>query len=103
MNEPDRMTSLEEPSIESIQQALNQLLAEISPAFNDQCQATTGSSMDRINQCIELVKAEASLAASLIADCAPQGRPMLAQAQKTLKSLKSLQLLGFIATEKLNT
>ena len=41
-----------------------------------------------------LVKSEASLAASLIADCAPQGRPMLAQAQQTLKSLESLQRLG---------
>jgi hypothetical protein len=41
-----------------------------------------------------LVKTEASLAASLIADCAPQGRPMLAQAQQTLKTLESLQILA---------
>jgi hypothetical protein len=46
-----------------------------------------------------LVKTEASLAASLIADCAPQGRPMLAQAQQTLKSLESLQLLGNAAMQ----
>jgi hypothetical protein len=50
--------------------------------------------MSRIACCIELVKTEASLAASLIADCAPQGRPMLAQAQQTLKTLESLQILA---------
>jgi hypothetical protein len=50
-----------------------------------------------VHHCIDLVKTEASLAASLIADCAPQGRPMLAQAQQTLKSLESLQLLGHAA------
>ena len=47
-----------------------------------------------------LVKTEASLAASFIADCAPQGRPMLAQAQQTLKSLESLQLLGNAAIKE---
>ncbi len=57
--------------------------------------------MSRVRHCIDLVKMEASLAASLIADCAPQGRPMLAQAQQTLKSLESLQLLGQAALKSI--
>ena len=48
----------------------------------------------RVNRCIELVKAEASEAAALIAECAPHGKPMLAQAQKKLGHLEALKTLG---------
>ena len=48
----------------------------------------------QIDRCINWVRAEASEAVSLIESCVPHGKPMLAQAQQTLKSLESLQLLG---------
>ena len=53
----------------------------------------------RIDRCIELVKAEASEAASLIAECAPHGKPMLAEAQKKLEHLEALKMLETIASE----
>ena len=81
-------------TIESIQQALNQLLNQISPALSKKTESMAADPKIRIHHCINLVKTEASFAASLISDCAPQGRPLLAQAQQTLKSLESLQLLG---------
>jgi len=52
-----------------------------------------------LDHCIELTKAEASQAASLIADCAPHGKPILAQAQATLESLASLKMLEAVASE----
>ena len=86
-------------SIDSIEQAINQLLRELAPSLIKKSESMAADPMARIHHCIELVKTEASLAASLIADCAPHGRPMLAQAQQTLKSLESLQLLGEAATK----
>ena len=47
----------------------------------------------RINVCIERVKVEASEGAALVAECAPHGRAMVAQAQKTLADLEALSVL----------
>ena len=94
MNPPNQQSIATEPTIESIQQALNDLLHQLAPALSKKSEAMASDPMSRIEYYMTLVKSEASLAASLIADCAPQGRPMLAQAQQTLKSLESLQRLG---------
>ncbi len=83
-----------ESSIKTIQEAINLLLNELTPSLSKKSESMARDPISRVHHCIELVKTEASLAASLIADCAPQGRPMLAQAQQTLKSLENLQLLG---------
>ncbi|MEJ6659361.1 MAG: hypothetical protein QNL17_11260, partial [Synechococcus sp. ChSW.bin.154] len=89
-----------EVSLESIPKALNHRLKQIAPALIKKSESIAAGPMSRIEHCMTLVKSEASLAASLIADCAPQGRPMLAQAQQTLKSLESLQLLGQAAIKE---
>ena len=94
MNPSDQRLVPTEARIESIQHALNQLLNEISPALSKKSESMAADPIERVDHCINLIKTEASLAESLIADCAPQGRPMLTEAQQTLKSLESLQLLG---------
>ena len=94
MNPSDQRLVPTEARIELIQHALNQLLNEISPALSKKSESMAADPIGRIDHCINLIKTEASLAVSLIADCAPQGSPMLAEAQQTLKSLESLQLLG---------
>ena len=94
MNPPDQRSTSPDESIESIQEALNHLLNEIAPTLSKKSEPMAAEPRSRIHHCIKLIKSEASLAASLIADCAPQGRPMLAQAQQTLKNLESLQLLA---------
>ena len=96
-NPSDQQLASTEASIESIQQAINHLLNELSPSLSKKSESMALDPVSRVHHCIDLVKTEASLAASLIADCAPQGRPMLAQAQQMLKSLESLQLLGHAA------
>ena len=98
-NPSDQQLASTEASIESIQQAINHLLNELSPSLSKKSESMALDPVSRVHHCIDLVKTEASLAASLIADCAPQGRPMLAQAQQTLKSLESLQLLGNAAMQ----
>ena len=99
MNPADQQSIATEVTIESIQQALNDLLHQLAPVLSKKSEAMASDPMSRIEYCMSLVKSEASLAASLIADCAPQGRPMLAEAQKTLKSLESLQRLGKAAVK----
>ncbi len=83
-----------EENNKSVHHAINQLLNEITPSLGKKSESMAREPISRVHHCIDLAKTEASLAASLIADCAPHGRPMLAQAQQTLKSLESLQLLG---------
>ena len=100
MSSSDQQLTPTEASSESIQQALNQLLHQIAPALSQKSKSMTADPICRIQHCIKLIKTEASIAASLIADCAPQGRPMLAQAQQTLKSLESLQTLARAATKE---
>ena len=93
-NPSDQQLACTDASIESIQQAINQLLNELTPSLSKKSVSMSSDPISRVHHCIGLVKTDTSLAASLIADCAPQGRPMLAQAQQMLKSLESLQLLG---------
>ena len=93
-NQSDQQLVSKKASAESIQSAINALLNELSPPLTKKSESLATDPLSRIACCIELVKTEASLAASLIADCAPQGRPMLAQAQQTLKTLESLQILA---------
>ena len=80
--------------------ALNDLLTAL---VAQQANKTTGLEDDpseRINRCIEMVKAEASKATSLIAECAPQGMPMLAQAQKKLGHLMPLKMLETVVSDE---
>jgi len=86
------------PNHEAVQHALNQLLTAIAPVLSQQTEPMASEPRARIQRCIELVKAEVSEAVSLIADCAPQGRPMLAKAQQQLESLESLKLLETVAS-----
>ena len=83
--------------------ALNQLLAAVAPKQAEQTAQMAEDISARLHRCIELTKLEASQAASLIADCAPHGKPMLAQAQATLESLESLMMLEAVAAEMLGT
>ena len=87
------------PDRDSAHAALNQLLAAVAPKHAEQSAKLTEDVSARLDRCIELTKAEASQAASLIADCAPHGKPMLAQAQATLESLESLKLLEAVSSE----
>ena len=83
--------------------ALNQLLAAVAPKQAEQTAQMAENVSAGLDRCIELTKAEASQAASLIADCAPHDKPMLAQAQATLESLESLMMLEAVAAEMLGT
>ena len=87
------------PDRDSAHKALNQLLTAVAPKPAEQTTQLTDDISARLDRCIELTKAEASQAASLIADCAPHGKPMLAQAQATLESLDSLKLLEVVSSE----
>ena len=78
--------------------ALNQLLTALIPLEATKTIELEDHPNARVNRCIELVKAEASEAASLIAECAPHGKPMLAQAQKKLEHLDALQMLETVVS-----
>lgn len=80
---------------ERVNQALTLLLkAVISPALAQATEPWQTNPRERIAHCIERVRIEASEGASLVAACAPQGRALLTQAQKTLERLESLQVLA---------
>ena len=87
------------PDRDSAHAALNQLLAAVAPKQAEQTAQIAEGASARLDRCIELTKAEASQAASLIAACAPHGKPMLAQAHATLQSLESLKKLEAVASE----
>ena len=87
------------PDRDSAHAALTQLLAAVAPKQAEQSTKMAEDVSARLDRCIELTKAEASQAASLIADCAPHGKPMLAQAQATLESFESLKMLEAVASE----
>lgn len=84
--------------LDLMEKALHQILNQIAPAFIKQSESTASDSMSRIDHCLELAQTEASLAASWIAECVPEGRPRLAQAQQTIKSLESLKFLAQMAS-----
>ena len=96
-NPSDQQFASTKVSVESIHQAINQLLNELAPSLSKKSELMALDPIYRVHHCIDLVKTEASLAASLIADGTTQGRPMLAQAQQTLRSLEGLQLQGHAA------
>ena len=88
-----------QPNRDKAKNALNRLLRTLAA---QEAKKTTSLENDPdacINRCIELVKAEASEAASLIAECAPHGKPMLAQAQKKLEQLEALKMLETVVSE----
>ena len=87
------------PDRDSAHAALNQLLAAVAPKQAEQTAQVAEDVSARLDRCIDLTKAEAPQAASLIANCAPHGKPMLAQAQATLESLESLKMLEAVASE----
>ena len=88
-----------QPSRDEAKNALNHLLRTLAPQEAEKTTALEDDPDARINRCIELVKAEASEAASLIAECAPHGKPMLAQAQKKLEHLDALKILETVVSE----
>lgn len=75
------------------------LLSSITPAMAAETEVITRIS-ERIRACIERVKVEASEGAALVAECAPHGRTMVAQAQKTLADLEALAVLERLVGEK---
>ena len=79
--------------------ALKRLLLNcITPKMAAATEGITSISK-RINACIERVKVAASEGAALVAECAPHGRAMVAQAQKTLADLEALAVLNELAGE----
>lgn len=70
----------------------------IGPSYADAIQQD-GNIASQIELCINWVKGEASEAVSLIDCCAPHGKPMLAQAQRRLETLKALKLLELVTSQ----
>ena len=88
-----------ELNAETAKAALKRLLLNcITPAMAAETEGLTSISK-RINACIERVKVEASEGAALVAECAPHGRVMVAQAQKTLADLEALSVLDELVGE----
>ncbi len=83
-----------------INKAINQLLPEvIGSKVANATDDLTDQPIKRINRCTEIVLAEYAEATSLLADCVPDARRMLAAAQKKLNSLSSLSVLATAITE----
>lgn len=74
------------------------LLSCITPAMAAETEDITRIG-ERIGACIERVKVEASEGAALVAECAPHGRSMVAQAQKALADLEALSVLDELVGE----
>ena len=88
------------PTLESATAALKRLLlSSITPAMAAETEAMA-SIRERIHACMERVKVEASEGAALVAECAPHGRVMVAQAQKTLADLEALAVLEMLVDER---
>ena len=89
-----------ELSPQAAKAALNQLLTTIvSPALAADTESLSDHPGQRIDRCIERVKADASEGAALVAECAPHGRVMLTQAQQQLANLDALKTLEELAGE----
>ena len=73
--------------------ALNQLLQVLAPGQAQQTAAMAGDPGARLTRWMELLKAQVSEAASLIADCVPHGRQRLTESQHKLECLESLKQL----------
>ena len=89
-----------ELSAQTARTALNQLLTSIvSPALAADTESLSDHPGQRIDRCIERVKADASEGAALVAECAPHGRTMLTQAQQQLANLDALKVLEDVVGE----
>lgn len=88
------------PTLESASAALKRLLLSIiTPAMAAETEGMA-SIRERIHACMERVKVEASEGAALVAECAPHGRVMVAQAQKTLADLEALAVMEILVAER---
>ena len=77
------------------EQALNQLLLQIvGTKLIDSLNMIDSDSKSKIEKCIAITNEEYSYALSLQADCVPDSKRMIIQAQKKLESLKSLLILA---------
>ena len=77
------------------EQALNQLLLQIGDKkLIDSLNMIDSDSKSKIEKCIAITNEEYSYALSLQADCVPDSKRMIIQAQKKLESLNSLLTLA---------
>ena len=77
------------------EQAFNQLLLQIAgKKLIDGLNMINSDSKSKIEKCIAVTNEEYSYALSLQADCVPDSKRMIIQAQKRLESLKSLLTLA---------
>ena len=77
------------------EQAFNQLLLQIvGTKLIDSLNMIDSDSKSKIEKCIAITNEEYSYALSLQADCVPDSKRMIIQAQKRLESLKSLLTLA---------
>jgi hypothetical protein len=79
----------------SSEQAFNQLLLQIvGTKLIDSLNMIDLDSKSKIEKCIAITNEEYSYALSLQADCVPDSKRMIIQAQKRLESLNSLLTLA---------
>ena len=79
----------------SSEQAFNQLLLQIvGTKLIDSLNMIDSDSKSKIEKCIAITNEEYSYALSLQADCVPDSKRMIIQAQKKLESLNSLLTLA---------
>ena len=77
------------------EQAFNQLLLQIvGTKLIDSLNMIDSDSKSKIEKCIAVTNEEYSYALSLQADCVPDSKRMIIQAQKRLESLNSLLTLA---------
>ena len=77
------------------EEAFNQLLLQIvGTKLIDSLNMIDSDSKSKIEKCIAIANEEYSYALSLQADCVPDSKRMIIQAQKRLESLNSLLTLA---------
>ena len=77
------------------EEAFNQILLQIAgKKLLDSINTTNSDSKTRIEKCIAVTNEEYSYALSLQADCVPDSKRMIIQAQKRLKGLEALLTLS---------
>ena len=77
------------------EQAFNQLLLQIvGKKLIDSPNMINSDSKSKIKKCIAVTNEEYSYALSLQADCVPDSKRMIIQAQKRLESLNALLILA---------
>tara|TARA_S200000501_G_C20303898_1_gene517069 strand:- start:59 stop:319 length:261 start_codon:yes stop_codon:yes gene_type:complete len=78
-----------------LEEAFNQILLQIAgKKLIDTINMIDADSKTRIEKCIELTNEEYSYALSLQADCVPDSKRMIIQAQKRLEGLEALLTLS---------